>query len=290
MYYRVRKSELHLSVPVFVPPIQVNMNPIERELYDCVERRIGELEQKASDWDLDTIIRLRKGRQIRRRQATSYAALLLSAIGGYNELLIDPMDDLLSEKIRNYDDLETSGKMQELLRELRRFHKQDEKVVVWSSFVGTLHKIREVCEKEDFESRIVYGGTPTEDGMDDDSRETIIEMFKDRNSGLDILIANPAACAESISLHKTCSNAIYYDLSYNCAEYLQSLDRIHRVGGSEKKVSNYRFLQYADTFEHQILENLTEKARRMADLIDQDFPLALCELSELGVDEDGWVG
>ena len=115
-------------------------------------------------------------------------------------------------------------------------------------------------------------------------------MFKDRSSGLDILIANPAACAESISLHKTCSNAIYYDLSYNCAEYLQSLDRIHRVGGSEEKVSYYRFLQYADTFEHEILGNLTKKARRMADVIDQDFPLALCELAELGIDEDGFIG
>ena len=90
LYYRVRKSELHLSAPVFIPPIQVNMNPVERELYDCIEKRIGELEQKASDQDLDTIIQLKKGRQIRRRQATSYSALLLSAISGYNELLIDP--------------------------------------------------------------------------------------------------------------------------------------------------------------------------------------------------------
>ena len=74
------------------------------------------------------------------------------------------------------------------------------------------------------ESRIVYGGTPTEDRMDEESRETIIEKFKDRNSEVDILIANPAACAQAVSLHKTCSNAIYYDLSYNGAEYLQSIE------------------------------------------------------------------
>ena len=289
LYYRVRKSELHLSEPVFVPPIQVNMNPVERELYDCIEKRIGELEQKASDRDLDTIIRLKKGRQIRRRQATSYSALLLSAISGYNELLIDPNNGQLNEKIRNYDKLETPAKVQRLLQEVRKLHNQDKKVVVWANFVGTLHKIKEECDKASLESRVVYGGTPTEDGMDEDSRETIIETFKDSSSGLDVLIANPAACAESISLHKTCSNAIYYDLSYNCAEYLQSLDRIHRVGGSEEKVSYYQFLQYADTFEHEILGNLTEKATRMADVIDQDFPLALSELAELGIDEDGFI-
>ncbi len=289
LYYRVRKSELHLSKPVFVPPIQVNMNPIERELYDCIEKRIGELEQKVSDLDLDTIIRLKNGRQMRRRQATSYSALLLSAISGYNELLIDPNNEQLNEKIRNYDKLETPAKVQRLLQEVQKLHKQDKKVVVWANFVGTLHKIKEECDKANFESKVVYGGTPTEDGMDEDSRETIIERFKDSSSGLDVLIANPAACAESVSLHKTCSNAIYYDLSYNCAEYLQSLDRIHRVGGSEEKVSYYRFLQYADTFEHEILGNLTEKATRMSDVIDQDFPLALSELAELGIDEDGFI-
>ena len=290
LYYRVRKRELNLSAPVFLPPIQVNMNPIERELYECIQKRIGELEQKASDQDLDTIIKLKRGRQIRRRQATSYAALLLSAISGYNELLIDPQNDQLNEKILNYDKIETPAKIQRLLQEVQKLRNQGKKVVVWANFVGTLHKIKAECEKASLESKVVYGGTPMEDGMDEDSRETIIETFKDSRSGLDVLIANPAACAESVSLHKTCSNAIYYDLSYNCAEYLQSLDRIHRVGGSEKKVSYYRFLQYADTFEHEILRNLMEKAKRMADIIDQDFPLALSELKELGIDEDGLIG
>ena len=289
LYYRVRKSELHLSVPVFVPPIQVNMNPVERELYDCIEKRIGELEQNASDWDLDTIIRLKKGRQIRRRQATSYSALLLSAITGYNERLIDPNNDHLNDKIRNYDKLETPAKIQRLLQEVRKLQNQDMKVVIWANFVGTLYRIKDECDKASMESRIVYGGTPTEDYMDEASRETIIETFKDSGSGLDILIANPAACAESVSLHKTCSNAIYYDLSYNCAEYLQSLDRIHRVGGSEEKVSYYQFLQYTDTFEHEILDNLLEKATRMSAVIDQDFPLALCEFAELEIDEDASI-
>ena len=78
----------------------------------------------------------------------------------------------------------------------------------------------------------------------------------DAESGLDVLVANPGACAESISLHKTCFDAIYYDLSYNCAEYLQSLDRIHRVGGSEDVEVNYYLLQYYNTIEAQIVDNL----------------------------------
>ena len=92
-------------------------------------------------------------------------------------------------------------------------------------------------------------------------------------SGLDILVANPAACSESISLHKTCYHSIYYDLSYNCAQYLQSLDRIHRVGGSEVNQANYYFLQYKNTIEQDIKENLEKKTSRMYDLIEQDYSI-----------------
>ena len=74
-----------------------------------------------------------------------------------------------------------------------------------------------------------------------------------------------------ISLHKTCFHAIYYDLSYNCAQYLQSLDRIHRVGGSEKRQANYYFLQYEDSIDQDIITNLNEKAERMYSLIETDY-------------------
>ncbi len=43
-------------------------------------------------------------------------------------------------------------------------------------------------------------------------------------------MANPAACSEGISLHRVCHHAIYVDRTYNAAHYLQSVDRIHRLG------------------------------------------------------------
>ena len=46
-------------------------------------------------------------------------------------------------------------------------------------------------------------------------------------------------------IREACAHAVYCDLSYNCAQYFQSLDRIHRVGGSEDKTAHYYFLQYA---------------------------------------------
>ena len=289
LYYRVRKQELNLSVPVFLAPVRVKMNPIERELYDCIAKRISELETEPSDEDLDTIVRLRRGRHIRRRQATSYPALLLSAISEYDEELVDPNDKLLNAKILNYDKLETPAKMTRLVGEVAMLNRRGEKVVIWANFVGTLHKIKEELADAGFDSRVIFGGTPTDSSVDHDTRDAIIERFKDAFSGLDILVANPAACAESVSLHRTCSYAIYYDLSYNCAQYLQSLDRIHRVGGSEEKTSFYLFLQYDETFEHEILNNLSQKATRMADVIDQEFPLALGELTDLGFRDEDFI-
>ena len=286
LFYRVRKSELGLTPPVFHPATRITMNPIERELYECIQRRIGELAQSLSDFDLATSINLQRGRQIRRRQAISYSALLLSGIDGYTEMLIDPNNESLANKIRHYDEIETPAKLETLSGMLQNFNREGKKVVIWANFVGTLRRIKQECDRLNLESKIVYGATPLEDGIEEDSRDTIIESFKDASSGMNILIANPAACAESVSLHKTCSNAIYYDLSYNCAEYLQSIDRIHRVGGSEQKLSYYHFLQYRDTFEDQIMSNLTDKTLRMAAVIDQDFPLALNELPELEQDLD----
>ena len=98
-------------------------------------------------------------------------------------------------------------------------------------------------------------------------------MFISEDSGVNVLIANPAACAESISLHKTCHDALYYDLSYNCAQYLQSLDRIHRVGGSENIIANYHFLQYTDTIDQTIHRRLIDKAARMYEIIDNDYAI-----------------
>ena len=140
--------------------------------------------------------------------------------------------------------------------------------------------------KNNIKSKYIYGKTPTEAESlsEEDTREKIIKEFLDTSSNLNVLIANPAACAESISLHKTCHKAIYYDLSYNCAQYLQSLDRIHRVGGSEKNDTDYYFLQYENTVDQDIENNLKEKAHKMNSLIEEDY--GIYDLDMFGEDDE----
>ena len=283
LFYRVRKQDLKLTSQVFEPPRRVAMKPLERELYECITKRISELEAMGRQYDTETLLRLRRGRQIRKRQATSFAALLGNAIEEveYDEDLLSGADAYLRDALREYAKTEVPGKISALMDELASVLTNGEKVVVWSYFVGTLERIQGECDRQDIRGKTIWGGTPTKEDAGDAARAAIIREFTNAKSGLDVLIANPAACAESISLHKTCGHAIYYDLSYNCAQYLQSLDRIHRVGGSETRTARYSFLMYENTFEGEILNNLIGKARRMADIVDADFPLALQELPEL---------
>lgn len=284
LFYRVRKRDLGLAKQDFQAPILVEMKPHEQYVYNTIMDKIKakSKEEFIRDWDLAQ--RLRRGRIVRLRQAISYIGLLNSAITDYDEDLIGE-DISLAERIRGYDKLEElSGKMSCLLSLLEDLLSKGEKVVIWSNFVGTLKKIKHHClasfgKKAD----LIYGGVPTEESksLDEErTRERIIDQFVDKNSGLDILIANPAACAESVSLHKTCFHAIYYDLSYNCAQFLQSLDRIHRVGGSEERVAHYHFLQYIDTIDCDIQENLRRKERDMSVIVDKDYPVYSSDMRE----------
>ena len=288
LFYRVRKSELGLERQVFLDPIIVPMKLHERTVYDAILERIDVLSSNDYWRDLELLSRLRCGRMMRLRQCLSYTKLLLTALPNYDEDLIHD-DQSLVTLIQSYDELETPGKLDRLGELVDELQERNEKVVIWSNFVKSLHLIHRHLTKRGYCSRLIYGETPLESDANEKealTRERIIREFVNKNSGVDVLVANPAACAESISLHKTCSNAIYYDLSYNCAQYLQSLDRIHRVGGSERKRSYYYFLQYERTLDQDILQNLRSKAERMSHIIDQDYPIYSLDMFESDLSDD----
>lgn len=274
LFYRVTKNDLQLSPPIFHEPIVVEMNPNERLVYDAIITRIRRFTEREYLLNIEFVDRLRKARMMRLRQCTSNVGLLLTAIGGYDEdLLGDEID--LARIIARYEEIEAPAKIMALRRLIRAVRERGEKVVVWSNFVGTLKLIRHSLIQDGHCCKLIYGAVPVEHNgiRDEETRERIRDEFADPRSGLDILIANPAACAESVSLHKTCHYAVYYDLSYNCGQYLQSLDRIHRVGGSEEISPHYFFLQYRNTVDADIMANLQAKARRMYEAMEDDYAI-----------------
>lgn len=289
-FYRVRKKDLGLIPAIFHDPILVKMNRVELKIYELIKSRIFELSKNEFIENSELLSSLWRGRMIRMRQAVSYPRLLVTAIQGYNEELMSSKPELY-KAITEYDKIEIPGKLESLTSLVQMIKDKHLKVVIWSNFVGSLKLIKSHFTKKGWRSELIYGGTPRRgaehDSFEDEiTREAIRDRFVDSKSGLDILIANPAACAESISLHKTCFNAIYYDLSYNCAQYLQSLDRIHRVGGSEDQQANYYFLQYENSLDQDIKENLNTKAERMYGIIEKDYEIYNLDLYEEAIDDE----
>ena len=78
-----------------------------------------------------------------------------------------------------------------------------------------------------------------------------------------MLIANPSSLAESISLHRHCHHAIYVDRTFNGAHYMQSLDRIHRVGLDSDTQTRYDILQSERSIDQTVHGRLMTKQRNM---------------------------
>jgi SNF2 family DNA or RNA helicase len=281
VFYRVRKSDLGLIPPVFHQPYVIAMNRYEHQVYRAIENKIIDYTKQDYLKNIELVQRLRRGRIIRLRQCASYVRLLLTALDGYEEDLIEHESNI-AKMIYEYDNLEVPAKLQFLVGLVKDLRSKKQKVVIWGNFIGTLKLIVEHLTKQGLNCKLIYGATPIERTSidEEETRESIRAEFIDSSSGLDILVANPAACGESISLHKTCFHAIYYDLSYNCAQYLQSLDRIHRVGGSEINQANYHFLQYERTIDQDIESNLENKAKKMQEVIDEDYGVYSLNMSE----------
>src|SRR3546814_7484048 len=92
------------------------------------------------------------------------------------------------------------------------------------------------------------------------SREAIIDGFH-RAPGRAILIANPQAVGESISLHKACRTAIYFDRDFNAGRFIQSKDRIHRYNPAGGEAVTYHHLVTPGTVDQDIEPRLTVKER-----------------------------
>lgn len=284
LFYRVRKSELGLAPQVFREPLKVKMNPYEEQIYDAILTRIINYSRNDYLQNIDFVRQLIRGRMIRLRQCISYTKLLSAAVDGYDEDIFGG-EMTLKKLVIDYDQIEIPAKLGVLLELVDEFLSRGEKLVIWSNFIGTIRLIESKFHARGIICKKIIGEIPTENrGVEEEeTREQIRREFVDKDSELRILIANPAACAESISLHASCNNAIYYDLSYNCAQYLQSLDRIHRVGGSEERPSYYHFLQYENTIDSDILDNLNRKGDRMQALIDKNYEIYSLDMFD---DED----
>ncbi len=147
----------------------------------------------------------------------------------------------------------------------RELASQGKKVIIWSQFVENVELITE--RLKDIGADFIHGGVDAGDEDENDTREWKIREFHGNPNKM-ILVANPAAASEGISLHKVCQYAIYLDRSFNAAHYLQSEDRIHRLGLRRDQTPIVEIVECEDTIDQVIRQRLELKVNTMANALN----------------------
>ena len=298
-FIRIRKSDLNIPPATVHPPIRVSMGPLQQRIYSFIEKKY--MDEFIADESDDTTSRfktaLAKARTVRLMQAASDPAMLKTPLRDFfvdEDIPVETYqaidDSEVMKSILEYESHEIPSKYLAVEQLVKRIVSEGGKVVIWATFIHTIHGLKNYLEQKGIHCQELYGATPVErEGIDDEfvlTRERIVNAFQDPDCPFKVIIANPFAVAESISLHKACHNAIYVERSFNAAHFVQSKDRIHRYGLKPGTVTNYYFVLSQDTIEETIDSRLAEKERRMTEIMES-MPIPLFNnISEDLGDED----
>ena len=282
-FIRIKKKDLDLP-PKVEKIIEVEMNVRQREIYDFIEAEYIQSFKTNPGGSVKDV--LNRAKLIRLRQASTNPALLSkplkdSLINNPELGEVDPnvkytsySDEFLDDseffhRILNYKDQETPQKFIDTKKVIEEnVLSKNEKVIIWTIFIQNAKELQSYLLESGIQSRLLIGETVQSE------REFIISKFNNPdNFDFQVVIANPFAVAESISLHKGCHNAIYLERDYNCSNFLQSKDRIHRVGLPKDQVTNYYYIISRDSIDGVIDQRLQIKIKRMEAIIDEEIPL-----------------
>jgi len=280
-FIRIKKSDLGLP-EIEENIIPVSMEPYQREIYDFIESRYIEDFREDSSATVKDI--LNKAKLIRLRQASTNPALLSKTLKdslANNEWEYDPNSQFTTDsdviindseffkKICDYPNFETPKKFV-LIKELLEndIIVSNNKAIIWTIFIQNAKELQKYLKQNNITSKLLIGEVPQ-----DVREETISKFNNPENLEFQVVIANPFSVAESISLHKGCHNAIYMERDYNCSNFLQSKDRIHRVGLDKNQLTRYFYFISTNSIDEVINHRLELKVKRMEEIIDDDIPL-----------------
>ncbi|HET9281408.1 MAG TPA: DEAD/DEAH box helicase [Candidatus Angelobacter sp.] len=282
---RTPKEALNLD-PYTIVSHDVALSGTQQEVYQLIAEQFRRLLEDASTWR-DKLEALRRGRPIRLLQAACNPDLLNHKDSQYHLPQLAVPNPTLMQRLAAFRGTAIPAKSQKALELIRDIGKANGKVVCWSNFVGNLDQLTELIRKETgYPTFQIDGRIPTGDDPSDDkfgaagasgnqsvaeTRELIIERFLGCD-GPSILVTNPASTSESISLHSTCHNAIYLDRTYDCALFLQSIDRIHRLGLPRGVQVTIHLLKATsdgrETIDHLVDQSLRSKEAAMRLLLE----------------------
>lgn len=289
LFCRIKKDDLELPEPKFIPH-EVEIGKVQREIYDVIAAKT--LEEIESLEEQENLHRFRAAKMIRLLQTASNPSLLYEMSPEFDvnhELFgeefgikyekFEKKHDFIRslnvyDKIVNYSKMEIPSKMVKAHKIAKDILDRGDKVIIWSSFLLNMEVFREQLFKD--LSPIIINGTVPRESDDGINRDTLINQFKNDPSP-QVLIATPACLGESVSLHKNlhgdnvCFNAIYLDRNFNGAQFMQSVDRIHRIGMDKNLEVNYHLIIGKRTIDERINTRLREKWEDMTRALNDPF-------------------
>lgn len=268
-YCRTTKKDLEIPEPLPDKIINCQMTEKEQRLFEIIHQRYrGNI--------LSMYIRL--------LQASNNTYLLKKDLSEstireffYNEeeeidesnSLVDSVDKVvyLDEEMKHLiDEIGMTSKFEKGISLVNELVNEGKQVLVWGIFVDTLKKIEERLKTNEISCDIICGET------DSENRKDIINKFK--SGDIKVLITNPHTLAESVSLHKNCHDAVYFEYSFNLTHMLQSKDRINRLGLKEDEYTQYYYMElnnndiYNNSIDEKTYRRLKEKEKIMIESIE----------------------
>jgi superfamily II DNA or RNA helicase len=271
VFARTRKSELGLRPPN-LQVIEVAPDPLQVQIYEALK------DQYAGAFKVNMNDRAALARMgeivMYLLEAATNPRLLSAGSASTDDITFrhPPLDippgSSLWQLLQEYNQYETPAKFRQLAQLVHNNATEGRKTLIWTNFVRNIHALERMLAV--YQPAAVYGGIPSEvsDPSAARTREGELSKFRDRDSGCMVLIANPAAMSEGVSLHQVCNDAVYLDRTFNAGQYLQSLDRIHRLGLGPDVITNISFLLTTGTIDEVIDIRIREKALRLGEMLD----------------------
>ncbi|MFI1913254.1 DEAD/DEAH box helicase [Nocardia sp. NPDC020380] len=269
LFVRTTKGELGLP-PVTSTLRLVSLPPTHKEIYDAL---IGRYTARASASESD--FQAMGKAVVYLLMAATSPALLSVGTTRYEPLpyQVPPLplseNSSLFDLMRDLPAYEMSPKYQEVLAIVAANAAQGRKTLVWSTFVRSLLTLERILDE--FSPVVVHGGT--------NDREAQIARFRNDPDCM-VLLSNPATLGEGISLHHHCHDAVYVDRDFAAGRFLQSLDRIHRLGLAPETETRIAVLASEGTIDEVVDQRLGDKLTFMGTILDDPAVRMLADLEE----------
>lgn len=270
LFVRTRKNELGLRPPDYTVT-RIPLTGLQAEIYEALrDRYAGQFALSRSER-----VNFAQMGQVTMYLLEAATNPALLAVGGsrfdtvefQHPPLAVPPGSQLSHLLTEYGKYETPKKFSLLIQCVERNAGAGRKTLIWSNFVRNLETLERMLRE--YQPALIHGGIPSEITDPDAPRTREAELARFRSDPrCQVLLANPAATSEGVSLHDVCHDAIYLERTFNAGQYLQSIDRIHRLGMSPDQDTQITFLVMSDTVDEVVDSRVREKAASLGEMLN----------------------